>query len=825
MKRKQIMKLLTGISLSVCLTGCSSVGTAIPMITKQDAQKDVSEEDILMEAMEQVVPSHSSTSGKNETVYVLMNADGDTSQVIVSDQLKNKDGEQSLKDSTELTDIVNVNGYGSYTENEDGTITWDAQGSDIFYQGTTDKELPLDVMISYELDGVAVSAAELAGKSGHVAICLDYRNNTKETVDVDGEEYEVSVPFAVMSGMILSNDHFTNVEAENGRVINEGNNQIVVGLAYPGLKESLDWDAVIERSIDEDAKQALEEVSFPESIRIEADVTDFELGMTVTMAGCDLLQQAGVEDGIDLSEVQAKMDALSQGTTSLVDGSCELKNGTEELCSGTEELYSGSTELKDGAGALKDGSSSLCDGIGELKSGSDTLLGGVGSLKDGTTELCNGTADLKSGSEKLAGGAASLYDGVVSYTDGAKSVSEGADKLSSGAASAKEGADKLNEAIKNNDISGNAAKLSEGAAALSAGLAQLDSGLTEALADSSSKMQQAQTLLNGVCEWMGQTLDGIEAYGAVPAEMLTIPEALAPYGDALKGICGYSAQDCLNALSAYNTAHYILVTAPASADAKDLAVKYSNCREIMGTCSGEATVYAAMIESMGSLAENATTGIASLKQGADQLSDGMDAFSGGISAISEGVDKLDSGLAELSDGASKLSEGAKTLTANNKTLVSGASALKDGTASLYDGTVKLNDGASRLNSGAGELYEGMAKFSTGAAALNDGAVRLRDGAGSLYDGAIRLNDGVYRLNDGVKRLDEGVAELRDGMILLDEEGIQKISSLLGDNAADVLNRFKAVKKAGEEYKSFTGALEDDEDSVRFIYKTGAVSAE
>ena len=95
----------------------------------------------------------------------------------------------------------------------------------------------------------------------------------------------------------------------------------------------------------------------------------------------------------------------------------------------------------------------------------------------------------------------------------------------------------------------------------------------------------------------------------------------------------------------------------------------------------------------------------------------------------------------------------------------------------------------------------------------------------MYDGTAKLNDGVYRLNDGAKRLDEGAAELRDGMIRLDEEGVQKISSLLGDNAADVLNRIKAVKKAGEGYRSFTGALEDEEDSVRFIYKTGAISAE
>ncbi|MCR5250965.1 MAG: hypothetical protein K6E50_10205 [Lachnospiraceae bacterium] len=826
MKRKDVLRLLAGISASLCMTACSAAGTVLPTPQKAEATEETGDEDLLMEAMEQVVPSHSSSAGKSETVYVLKDADGDTSQVIVSDQLKNRYGDTTITDSTELDNITNVNGYGDYSANSDGTITWEADGSDVFYRGTTEKELPLDVNISYELDGVPVSAEEIAGKSGHVTICLDYENKTSETVTVDGEEYEVSVPFAVMSGMLLPNDHFSNVEAENGRVINEGSKQIVVGLAYPGLRDSLDWDDVIERSSNEEAKEKLEEVNFPEYVRIDADVTDFELGMTVTLAGCDLLQQADVEDGLDLSEVQDKMNELRDGSQQLVDGSAKLKDGSSELLSGSNALADGSRKLTDGAAALSDGAGRLYDGTASLKDGADTLYDGAESLKNGTSDLYKGSSDLKDGSAKLSDGAGRLYDGVVSYTDGAKSISDGADKLADGTKNAKEGADKLRAALSANDIRGNAGKISDGAAALSAGIAQLESSLTDGLANSSAQMQQAATLLGGVASWMGQTMDAIDAYGAIPAENLAIPDELAPYSDVLASLCGKSLTDCQNALISYNSLHYAYVSAPDSVDAAALANACASCRSIAAACEGEAAVYQGMIGSLSELGGNAGSGIAALKEGAENLAAGAKAFGDGIGALADGVDQLGGGLDALSDGADKLSAGVKTLVANNGALIQGASDLKDGARALSDGAGTLCDGTGRLNDGASALYDGIGQLRDGAGELKDGAGSLKGGCADLYDGSVTLDDGIGKLNAGMASLDEGVAELRDGMIRLDEEGIQEITKLLGDNAAEVLNRFKAVKEAGKNYTSFSGALDDEEDadnSVRFIYKTGAVS--
>ena len=89
---------------------------------------------------------------KDETVYVLAGADGAVRQVIVSDWLKNAAGEDTLADRSALTDIENVKGDETYTADGEA-LTWAANGSDIYYRGATDKELPVSLTVSYQLDG------------------------------------------------------------------------------------------------------------------------------------------------------------------------------------------------------------------------------------------------------------------------------------------------------------------------------------------------------------------------------------------------------------------------------------------------------------------------------------------------------------------------------------------------------------------------------------------------------------------------------------------------------------------------------------------------
>ena len=139
---------------------------------------------------------------KDETVYVLYSSGNDVKEVIVSDWLQNAKALESIADVSDLTNIENVKGYEDFAKDGEN-LTWNAKGADIYYQGKTDKELPMTVKITYFLDGKEMSAEEIAGKSGKVTIRYDYTNTLKSKQTVDGKEYEVCVPFLMASGTIL----------------------------------------------------------------------------------------------------------------------------------------------------------------------------------------------------------------------------------------------------------------------------------------------------------------------------------------------------------------------------------------------------------------------------------------------------------------------------------------------------------------------------------------------------------------------------------------------------------------------------------------------
>ena len=291
----------------------------------------------------------SSDAGKEETVYIFTDADGNPEKTVVSNWLKNPDGSKTLKDSSDLSDIKNVEGDETYTQSGN-QLTWQADGSDIYYQGTTSKQAPVSVKLSYQLDGKDISSDDLAGKSGHVKIRFDYENNATKTVTVGGKREEVKVPFAMVSGIILPVDNFKNVTVTNGRVLSEGKSNIVVGMAFPGLKESLNMDSA-------SFKNNIGDYNIPEYVEIEADATDFSLGMTLTVASTDIISKLkDAEDGkVDTSGITDSINELTDASSQLVDGVQQLKDGTSKLRNGTNDLANGGGELKDGAGELAGG--------------------------------------------------------------------------------------------------------------------------------------------------------------------------------------------------------------------------------------------------------------------------------------------------------------------------------------------------------------------------------------------------------------------------------------------------------------------------------------
>ena len=229
--KKYMCVALSAAMMATLTTGCGDTSNDSTTSDKAEATTE-SDSDTLQDALAaEISADDSDDADKEETVYVLADADGTANDVTVSTWLKNADGSEGLNDKTNLSDIENVKGYEGYKDNGDGTITWAANGSDIYYQGKSSEKLPVDVKITYKLDGEEIEPSELAGKSGKVTIRFDYTNNTKQTVKAGSKNSEVISPFVMLSGMILPVDKFSNVQVENGKVISEGSNQIVVGYA------------------------------------------------------------------------------------------------------------------------------------------------------------------------------------------------------------------------------------------------------------------------------------------------------------------------------------------------------------------------------------------------------------------------------------------------------------------------------------------------------------------------------------------------------------------------------------------------------------------
>ena len=307
---------------------------------------------------------------KDETVYVNTDALGNTDAITVSNWLKNSGSiSGNLTDQSTLQNIKNIKGEETFQEGN-GKLVWNTDGKDIYYQGTTDQELPVSVKLTYYLDGKEIKPDELKGKSGHLTIQVDYENREKKTVDVDGTKEEVYTPFVMMTGMILSNDTFNNVTIDNGKIISDGNRSIVLGFGMPGLKESLDLDEK------EDAESQL---TIPESLKIEADVTDFSMSATFTIALSDLLDDMDLNDIADFDELQDSLD--------------ELEDAALELVSGSGALSDGATSLADGVNSYTEGADELNDAIQMYLGKNGTLSGSVTEYVDGVNKVAKGVQD------------------------------------------------------------------------------------------------------------------------------------------------------------------------------------------------------------------------------------------------------------------------------------------------------------------------------------------------------------------------------------------------------------------------------------------------
>lgn len=853
LKSKYIVRVVAGV-LTIALVGTGIGATAVfaeknstAVTAEADSTTGSSKDaDDIADKLMDSVSLKDNDADKDESVYLISDANGNVNKTIVVDHLKNKDKKDTLEDASNLSDIENVKGKEKFTQSGD-KLTWQAGGKDIYYQGTATAEPPVTQKVTYYLDGKEISPEDLAGKSGKVKIRFDYTNTTSYTETVNGEKQTVSVPFAAVTGLVLG-DGFENIEVTNGKAEVSDSSSVVLGYALPGLKDSL---GIKDKDLDGD-------VNIPEYMEMTADVENFSMpaAMTFVVNASDYVST----DGIDTSDLDDMINDLKDASTQLQDGSKTLAEGTDTLADGLSTLQSKLGTFASGVGTLQSGLKTYTDGV-------STLSGGLNTLGNSTGALVSGADKLNSGAGQLASGSATLKDGLKTYTDGASTLAAGASNLDAGMDTLKSGTDTLSQS---------APSLVSGVNSLSDGINTLDkalktpmseeeaakykeaakAGVDAKLADDTNATSYNNTKKYAANEYykemtsdssVEKTVESLKAnktlynmiYSTVEAQVKQQIEAtvvqqagealVKKYEDqlgsresAIKAIYKASGKDYDNdvkALSTSNTDSQLKTMATQVLDGVA-----SSSKDAVGTSVADAAktgaetgAQEAVITGIDSTKKNISDQINAKQESGESLVSGATKLNLGAKVLAEKLPELTKGIADLKDGSSQLNAGAAKLTSNNDTLNAGATALNAGASQLSAGTQSLMNSVPTLTSGIKQLVDGSNTLVANNAQLNSGASQLADGTNQIVSG-------VDQLTTGSKTLSEGAHTLADGMVQFNEEGINKILDAYNGDLKPFTDKLQAVIDAGEEYQTYSAIADGQTGSVKFIYKLASIDA-
>ncbi len=291
-------------------------------------------------------PISSFALSKEETVYANLSASGKIKNITVSEHLINDEKLSKINDYSKLTNIKNINGDETFIS-DNNKLTWESNGNDIYYQGSTDKELPVSTKIKYYLDGKEISKKDLKGKKGHVKIEVKYINNLSNKVN--GKT--LYTPFVVATETIIPTKGNTNVTVTNGKVISTGVNYAVTGLTSPGLYDSLNISSL----------QNLDKIT------IEYDTDKYKSSPIYSVVTSKIV------DDEDFSKLNDASNVFNQ-VNQLVNGSKQILNGSKSLLDGTNELKNGTEKLNNGASSLNSGINSAYDGANQIKTALDSSI-------------------------------------------------------------------------------------------------------------------------------------------------------------------------------------------------------------------------------------------------------------------------------------------------------------------------------------------------------------------------------------------------------------------------------------------------------------------
>lgn len=599
-------KQIAALGLALAVAG-SAAGVGIYAANRPAAPQTAEEAPRVMEAG----PETEKALRRDETVYVIANTDGSVRQIIVSDWIQNGLAAAQVEERSELSQVEAVKGSATYTLGQDNARVWDAQGQDLYYQGSIEKALPVDMTVTYQMDGQTVTPGQIAGKSGHVTIRFDYENRQYEMVEIDGTEEKIYVPFAMLTGLLLDSDRFTNVTVSNGKLFCDGSHTAVVGVAFPGLQEDLamekDW------------------LDIPDYVEIEADVKDFSLATAVTVAFSGLFDQLDDET----------LEKLELGE--LTDGIGRMTDAMDQLMDGSSQLYDGLCTLLDSSQQLIDGVDRLCQGLNELTAHNSQLNGGAKQVFQSLIAAANSQLQTSGLTvpELTVDNYSQVLESLLQQLDGASAYAES------------EARKKIEAAV--------AAQQEQVSAAVEQAVEQQ----VAAQVEQAVEQQVWQQVLSaaGLTE---ETYDAGTAAGAIPQKQQEQLQAALKAQMASETIKGLISQT--KAAKMESDEIRALIGQKTEQTMAELVEENLQSEEVQSHIRSAAEQASAGAQSIRSLKEQLDSyqsfyqGLLAYTAGVAQARDGAAQLQSSLPALTDGVTRLRDGSMELSDGLRQFRE-------------------------------------------------------------------------------------------------------------------------------------------------------------------------
>lgn len=599
-------KQIAALGLALAVAG-SAAGVGIYAANRPAAPQTAEEAPRVMEAG----PETEKALRRDETVYVIANTDGSVRQIIVSDWIQNGLAAAQVEERSELSQVEAVKGSATYTLGQDNARVWDAQGQDLYYQGSIEKALPVDMTVTYQMDGQTVTPGQIAGKSGHVTIRFDYENRQYEMVEIDGTEEKIYVPFAMLTGLLLDSDRFTNVTVSNGKLFCDGSHTAVVGVAFPGLQEDLAMEK--------------DRLDIPDYVEIEADVKDFSLATAVTVASSGLFDQ--------LDDETLKKLELGE----LTDGIGRMTDAMDQLMDGSSQLYDGLCTLLDSSQQLIDGVDRLCQGLNELTAHNSQLNGGAKQVFQSLIAAANSQLQTSGLTvpELTVDNYSQVLESLLQQLDGASAYAESAARK------------KIEAAV--------AAQQEQVSAAVEQAVEQQ----VAAQVEQAVEQQVWQQVLSaaGLTE---ETYDAGTAAGAIPQKQQEQLQAALKAQMASETIKGLISQT--KAAKMESDEIRALIGQKTEQTMAELVEENLQSEEVQSQIRSAAEQASAGAQSIRSLKEQLDSyqsfyqGLLAYTAGVAQARDGAAQLQSSLPALTDGVTRLRDGSMELSDGLRQFRE-------------------------------------------------------------------------------------------------------------------------------------------------------------------------